>query len=171
MRLEKVVVLAAQAVAVAECELVDVAYLSGGRDPVIQILVDRAGGGPTVAHCAQISRQLGRSLEMHDVVPGRYRLEVSSPGLNRPLKTYDALVSRANYVRFSGKLVVLKTVRPLPFFVDAQESTESPMRKGRSVFKGYLQGMEADDVLVQVEGALCRIPVDQIKKAHLEFEF
>ena len=172
--LEKVAELASQAALVAGCELVHVAYSPGGRYTTLQIFVDRDNGGPTIDDCSTISRQLGDFLELQEVMPGRYQLEVSSPGLDRPLKTHDPKLSRANFVRFVGKLAIIKTTQPL--LLPAQPSDETSRKKvrktsGRKVFKGYLQGMEADDVLIQVDDELQRIPLDWISKAHLEFEF
>lgn len=77
-------------------ELVDVEYALQGRTRAIRVLLDKPGG-ITVGDCAEFSRRLGDCLEMNQTVPGTYRLEVSSPGIERPLTTLDAIR------RFAGK--------------------------------------------------------------------
>ena len=169
--LEKVAAAASQAVVAAGCELANVVYVPGKQYSTLRVFVDRPDGGPTVADCTVISRQLGDFLELHAIMPGGYRLEVSSPGLNRHLKTHDPQLSRVNFKRFAGKLAVLRVSWPLVSDTDVQGMVGAEEHKRRKVFKGRLQGMEADDVLIQVEGALLRVPLDWISKAHLEFEF
>ena len=180
--LEKVAEMAAQVVVEAGCTMADVAWFPGGRHAILRVLVDKPEGGPTVDDCAVISRHLGGALELHDIMPDAYRLEVSSPGLNRPLKTYNDRLSRENFSRFSGKLAIIKTIQPWIPLTDTPDTppgasgvAEGPgrkkTRKGQRMFKGYLQGMDANDVLIQVQGETVRVPLDQISKAHLEFEF
>ena len=70
-------------------ELVDVEQSSLGRHRVIRVYLDRPGGGVTLGDCAQFSRRLSDCLDMNQTVPGSYHLEVSSPGLERPLRTLD----------------------------------------------------------------------------------
>ena len=69
----------------AGLELVDVQYRPEGGRLVLRLLIDRPDGGVTVDELARISRELGDVLDAHDTVPGRYQLECSSPGVNRPL--------------------------------------------------------------------------------------
>jgi ribosome maturation factor RimP len=71
-----------------DLELVDLEFFKGGPQSVLRIYVDRAGG-VTVDQCANLSRKLGDFLDIEDLIPHRYMLEVSSPGLDRPL-TKDA---------------------------------------------------------------------------------
>ena len=72
-------------------ELVDVQFRPEGGRTVLRLLVDRPEGGVTLDALSGLSRELGDLLDVHDAVPGRYHLECSSPGLNRPLlrETHD----------------------------------------------------------------------------------
>lgn len=81
-------------------ELVDVEFVTQGRTRVIRVLLDKPGG-ITVGNCAEFSRRLGDCLEMNQTVPGAYRLEVSSPGIERPLTSLDAIR------RFAGRRAAL----------------------------------------------------------------
>lgn len=83
-------------------ELVDVEFLIQGRNRVIRVLLDKPGG-ITVGDCAGFSRRLSECLDMNQTLQGSYHLEVSSPGLERPLRTLEAVE------RFSGRRVALAT--------------------------------------------------------------
>ncbi|MCK4403973.1 MAG: ribosome maturation factor RimP [candidate division Zixibacteria bacterium] len=67
-------------------EIVDLKFFEGGPTSVLRIYVDKAGG-VTVDQCANLSRKIGDFLEIEDLIPSRYTLEVSSPGLDKPLTT------------------------------------------------------------------------------------
>ena len=86
-------------------ELVDVEFLVQGGRRTIRVLLDRPGG-IQVGDCARFSRRLSDCLEMNQTVPGSYHLEVSSPGLDRRIKTLDAAL------RFAGQRVALTTDEP-----------------------------------------------------------
>lgn len=86
-------------------ELVDVEISQQGRARVLRVLLDKPGG-ITVGECARFSRRLGDCLEMNQTVPGSYHLEVSSPGLDRPIRTLEAVE------RFRGSKVTLTTQVP-----------------------------------------------------------
>ena len=173
MLLNKMVELALPVVVEAGCTLVDITYISAGPNSILQLLIDKPDGGPSIADCTKVSKRLGHILELDDTIPGEYRLEVSSPGVERPLKTYDAQLTRENFIHFSGKRAVIKTYQLWASGAEAEAHTldKDGNRVGRKVFKGFLQGMEADDVLIQVDGETFRIPLDRISKAHLEFKF
>jgi ribosome maturation factor RimP len=81
-------------------ELVDVEHVVQGRARIVRVLLDKPGG-ITVGDCAEFSRRLGDCLEMNQTIPGAYRLEVSSPGIDRPLTTLDAVR------RFEGRRAAL----------------------------------------------------------------
>ena len=83
-------------------ELVDVETTQQGRMRVLRVLLDKPGG-ITIGECARFSRRLGDCLEMNQTVPGSYHLEVSSPGIDRPIRTLNAVE------RFSGQRVTLTT--------------------------------------------------------------
>ena len=110
-------------------ELVDVETSQQGRTRVLRVLLDKPGG-ITVGECARFSRRLADCLEMNQTVPGSYYLEVSSPGIDRPLRTLDAVA------RFSGKRVTLST---------------HEARDGRRHWEGELLGPQGDSAGVRTE--------------------
>lgn len=99
-------------------ELVDVESSSLGRHRVLRIYLDKPGG-VTLGDCARFSRRLSDCLDMNQTIPGSYHLEVSSPGLDRPLRTLE------HVGRFTGQRVALVTHEP---------------RDGRRKFEGTLLG-------------------------------
>jgi ribosome maturation factor RimP len=99
-------------------ELVDVELSSVGRHRVIRVSLDKPGG-VSVGDCARFSRRLSDCLDMNQTVPGSYHLEVSSPGLDRPLRTLE------HVERFAGQKVSLVTFEP---------------RDGRRRWEGQLLG-------------------------------
>ena len=130
-------------------EIVDIEFVPGNRGWVLRVYIDKEGG-VTVDDCAAFSRQLDPALDAEDFSPERtYSLEVSSPGLTRPLK------KRADYARFKGKLVKIKTSEKI---------------EGKNVFVGIIKGENEGIVTVYVKGEDTRIPFEMIKKAALEFE-
>lgn len=86
-------------------ELVDVELVVQGGRRTLRVLLDKPGG-VKVSDCARFSRRLSDCLDMNQTIPGRYDLEVSSPGIQRPLRTLDAMA------RFAGQKVALTTVEP-----------------------------------------------------------
>ena len=110
-------------------ELVDVELVFQGNRRVIRVLIDKPGG-VTIADCARFSRRLSECLDMNQTVPGSYFLEVSSPGIERPLRTLDAVA------RFSGQRASLAL---------------HEARDGRRNFEGVLLGPSDDRVGVRTE--------------------
>jgi ribosome maturation factor RimP len=136
-------------------ELVDLEYKREGRAMVLRLLIDRAGG-LTLDDCAAVSRELSEILDVEDFIQGYYTLEVSSPGLNRPLR------KAADYERYQGRLVRIKTFELLP------DDAGNP----RKTFLGELRGVENGVVRLKLsEGQTAGIPLDKVAKANLEFEF
>src|SRR2546429_7584627 len=88
-------------------ELVDVQYRPEGGRIVLRLLLDRPEGGVTLDELTRVSRELGDLLDGHDAVPGRYQLECSSPGINRPL------LRAAHYHRALGERVWVQTRAPI----------------------------------------------------------
>jgi len=130
-------------------ELVNVEYQREAQGWVLRIFIDREGG-VTIDDCAQVSGELGTILEVRELIPNPYILEVSSPGLTRPLKKAE------DFQKFRNHLVKIKTFEPL---------------EGRRNFKGTLLGLEGDLVRVEVDGQGYEIPLKSIAKANLEIEF
>ncbi len=139
-RFEKLV---AEVLAEDVFDLVEVEEAGGGR--CLRVFVDKPGG-VTVEDCARLSGRLSERLDMEDFIPHRYTLEVSSPGLDRPLKKED------DYLRFQGRRVRITTAA------------------GR-VHTGRLVGLEAGTVKIEERpGEYLTIPLSQIRRARLEIE-
>jgi len=135
-------------------ELVELEYKREGQGMVLRVYLDKPGG-VTLDDCSEVSRELSALLDVDDIIPNRYTLEVSSPGLNRPLVKED------DYRRSAGKLVKIRTRLLTP-------DDKGNMRK---TFYGELLGI--DDGIVRVklkEGQTASLPLTGIAKANLEFE-
>ena len=130
-------------------ELVDLEYQREAQGWVLRFYIDRQGG-VTVEDCTEVSRELSAVLEVHDLIANRYILEVSSPGLTRPLKKPQ------DFNKYRNHLVKVKTFEPI---------------EGRRNFRGILLGLEDDKVRLEMEGHAFEIPFRGIAKANLEFEF
>jgi len=150
--------LAAPIVAEFGLELVDIEYRQQGREWLLCLYIDK-DGGVTLDDCANFSRELSTLLDVEDVVPTAYRLEVSSPGLDRPLKKKD------DFARFAGEMVKVK-----------MRSLVDPDARGytRKTFIGVLQGMEDEHVVVEqsdsTDGKIL-LPLQDIDKANIEPQF
>jgi ribosome maturation factor RimP len=135
-------------------ELVDLEYRREGRTMILRLFIDKEGG-ITLDDCAEVSREISEILDVEDVIPGHYSLEVSSPGLNRPLKT------DADYQRYQGRLVKIRTFEPV---ADHQGNL-------RKTFLGTLLGLADGAVSIHLqEGQTATIPIVKVAKANLEFE-
>ncbi len=155
---DKLLALAESTLAPMGFELVDLEYRTEGRDWILRLFIDREGG-VTLDDCADVSREFGALLEVEDILHHAYRLEVSSPGLDRPLK------KAADFERFRGHLVKVKTL----------ESVD-PDQRGhtRKTFLGELLGFENGVVSLRQtdkKGGVVAIPIEGIAKANLEPEF
>lgn len=136
-------------------ELVDIEYGRIGRDAVLRLFIDKEGG-VTLDDCADLSRELSAVLDVEDVIETHYTLEVSSPGLDRPLK------KEQDYDRFTGRLIKVRTYEPYP----------DDSGNKRKTFLGTLQGLVDGTVRMTLkEGQTASIPLDRVAKANLEFEF
>jgi ribosome maturation factor RimP len=138
-------------------EIFDVGFRREASGMVLRVRIDRPGPAATaeesvsVDDCARVSRDLSAMLDVDDVVPGAFTLEVSSPGLDRPLRHAD------DYRRFAGRRAK----------VVMREAVD-----GQRFFKGILGGVEGTDVLIDGEdGRRHRVPVGVITRANLEVEF
>jgi len=123
--------------------------LSGGHRPVLQVMAERhADGQMTVDDCTSLSRALSALLDVEDPIAGEYLLEVSSPGIDRPL------VKPADFARFAGQVARVETARPI---------------EGRRKFTGRLLGLSADGaaVRIEVEGAARELALGDLSGAKL----
>jgi ribosome maturation factor RimP len=129
-------------------ELVRARFMKGARSTTLQVMaepIDRRRG-MTVDDCAEISHALSAVLDVADAVAGPYRLEVSSPGIDRPL------VKAEDFARFAGQAARIELVEP---------------QDGRKKFRGVLAGLDGETVLIDIEGERQRIPHARIAKARL----
>ena len=119
----------------------------GQANPTLQIMIDKTDGTEiTVDDCAKVSRALSDVLDEKDPIADKYNLEVSSPGLDRPLTKID------HFVRFAGNEVKIET---------------DEMIEGRNRFKGILNGVEGRDINLSQKGETYTIPFDAINKAKI----
>ena len=136
-------------------ELVDIEFRKEGHAMVLRLFIDKPGG-IMLDDCADVSRELSELLDVDEIIPGQYNLEVSSPGLNRPL------TKPSDYERYKGKLVKVRTYEMVP----------DDAGNRRKTFLGNLEGL--DDGILRIrlkEGQSAAIPFDKVAKANLEFEF
>jgi ribosome maturation factor RimP len=134
---------------VEDVELVLLEEAGNRRQRILRLYIDHEGG---VTHelCARVSTAVGLALDEVDAFEGAYTLEVSSPGLERPLR------KRSHFEAHVGKKVYVKTMAPV---------------EGSKVWQGILHEVAEDSVVVEEAGRVARIPLDEITSAHLIFQF
>ena len=130
-------------------ELFDIEFLSERGRWVLRIYID-GEGGIRLDDCALVSREIGDLIEVKDIIKHPYVLEVSSPGLNRPLKR------EKDCEMAIGKKIKVNMLIPL---------------NGRRNFTGYLRNFMGGLLYLETENGLIQIPFQDIKKANLEYEF
>ena len=130
-------------------ELVDMEYLTRHGRQVLVIYIDREGG-ITVDDCAMLSRELGDLIDIKEVIDHKYVLEVSSPGVDRPLK------KEADFIRVIGKKVKVRMAEPV---------------NGCRNFSGYLKDFKDRVLYLETEGGPVNLSWLEIDKANLVYEF
>lgn len=130
-------------------ELVLVEFFGARGRSVLRLTID-GPNGVGLDDCERVTRAVDAPLDEADPISGSYTLEVSSPGLDRPL------VRRADYERFAGHEVRLQTYAPID---------------GRKNWTGTLVGLDGDDVLLKVDDTQARLPLAQVSKARLVPKF
>jgi ribosome maturation factor RimP len=128
------------------CELWGLDYLTQGRYTTLRIYID-GPEGVSLEDCEKVSRQVSAVMDVEDPIDGEYTLEVSSPGLDRPLFT------EAHYARYVGETVSLRL---------------RIAQAGRRRFKGVVEKVEAGQLQLLVDGQSVSIAVDAIDKGNLE---
>lgn len=146
-------------------DLVAVEWTAEGGRRTLRVTIERKSVAPTGAHlehgwgvtlddCADLSRQLSQAIDAEDAVPGAYDLEVSSPGLDRPLYTAE------DYRRFVGQLAKAKLAKPAP--------------DGQRLLRGHILSVEgsagAERVTIDVDGKAITVPFADVVGGHLVFE-
>jgi ribosome maturation factor RimP len=129
-------------------ELVDVEYRRESRGWVLRLYLDKKGG-VTLDDCTRISQEVGRNLDVEDLIQTPYTLEVSSPGLTRRLRT------EKDFMNHQGDLIKVRTIRPID---------------NRRQFKGKLLTVSENRIEIETDGGIFQIPLSNVEKANLEFE-
>ncbi len=130
-------------------ELIDVEYQKESRGWVLRFYVDTEGG-VTINHCSRLSQEIGDILEVKDIIPHGYILEVSSPGLNRILKR------EKDFIGSIGKTIKVKTSQPI---------------EQRKNFQGTLLDCKQGEVTLNIDNQDVAIPLSLISKAHSVYHF
>lgn len=144
-KLEQLQALLAPVVTGLGFECWGIEFVSQGKHSVLRVYIDKEGG-ILVDDCAEVSRQVSSVLDVEDPISSEYTLEVSSPGMERPLFTLEQFASHA------GEQVKIKLRSPF---------------EGRRNFQGLLRGVEDQDVVVQVDDQEFLLPIDSIDKANI----
>jgi len=131
-----------------EMELVDIEYRRESKGWILRLILDKEGG-VTLDNCTRVSQEVGRNLDVEDFIQTPYTLEVSSPGLTRPLKT------EKDFMKYCNRLIKVKTVDPV---------------ENRRQFKGELLGVSQGQIEIKVEGEVFQISLSNVAKANLEIE-
>jgi ribosome maturation factor RimP len=130
-------------------ELMHVEYLPRGAASVLRLYIDKPGG-VTLDDCQKASRYAGVLLDVEDVIPHHYVLEVSSPGIERPL------FREADYRRFLGKEIHLTTRAKI---------------EERKNFTGVIRAVASDVLTLECDGRTYLVPLKQIRRANLVYHF
>jgi ribosome maturation factor RimP len=130
-------------------ELFDVEYVKEGTDWYLRVYIDRADHEVSIDDCEAVSRVLSQELDRVDPIPGQYLLEISSPGLERPLR------HQTDVAESVGKLICLTTYAPVA---------------GKKKFEGRLLSFENEELVLQVGQSKQAIPYSQVAKARLVAE-
>lgn len=143
---EKLARLVASAVEALGLELVGVEYLAQGAHSMLRVYID-SEQGITLDDCSRVSHQISGVLEVEDPIRGKYNLEVSSPGLDRPLFTL------AHFERFVGQGVKLRLRQPV---------------NGQRKFKGVIEAVEDEQIQIALDDSQAlELEIDEIEKANL----
>ena len=128
------------------CELWGLELQAGGKTKLLRIFIDRAEEGVGIEDCERVSRQSSAVLDVEDVINGEYILEVSSPGMDRPL--YEL----SQYEQYIGEDISLRLRFPY---------------EGRRNFKGRLTGVDGDEIIMVATDHEFLFPVEGIEKANV----
>jgi ribosome maturation factor RimP len=128
------------------CELWGHQYFQQGRYSTLRVYIENPIGGVTVEDCQRISSQIGAVLDVENPITGQYSLEVSSPGLDRPLFTQE------QYERFLSHRIQLRLHSPV---------------ENRRNFTGILQAISTDSITMNVDGTEYQLSFEAIEKANV----
>ena len=155
--LERIREIAARVASAYGLDIFDVELKREGGQQVLRVILDRPGPAATaeesvsIDDCARVAEELSTLIDVEDVMPATYTFEVSSPGLDRPLRGVE------DFRRFAGRWAKIVTSAPV---------------NRQTAFAGRVKGIEGEDVLFESEGkTLVRLPLRLIARARLEVEF
>ena len=131
-------------------EVVDIEFRPHPKDGLLRVFIDQESG-IQMEDCEAVSRQLSALIDVEDPIPGHFNLEVSSPGLDRPLRKAE------DFEKFAGEMVKIKL--------------SMPTIEGQRNFTGKLLGLKDNDVLLEVDGEIEYLPLGGIDKARLVPQF
>lgn len=130
------------------CELIETEYQSEGGRWILRLYLDKEdGSGITLKDCERASRAVGALLDVENIIPGAYSLEISSPGLNRPVRRLK------DFERFAGSVVNIRTNRRIG---------------EKRNFKGIIKGVDGENVRLFENGEIVEIPLEEVFKARLQ---
>lgn len=156
--LEKVRAKVAPVLVAHRVDLVDIEWTTERVGLTLRVTIERvtagaapdASGGVTLEDCVEVSRDISALLDVEDLIPHHYSLEVSSPGLERKLR------GPADFIRFRGQLAKLKLTAPAP--------------DGQRVLRGVLEEAPEGSVAVRVDGKRIEVPAATVGEAQLVYE-
>ncbi len=135
-------------------DLIEIEHFPNPKHGVLRLFIDKPAGsessGVVIEDCSAVSRQISALIDVEDPIRGQFNLEVSSPGLDRPLRRLQ------DFQRFTGSLVKLKTVMPL---------------EGQRNFKGRLLQASEDAVVIETDEEEISLPMSAIEKARIVPEY
>lgn len=144
-REEKLQALLAPVADALGCELWGLEFISAGRHNTLRLYIDKPEG-VVLEDCERVSRQVSSVLDVEDPIQSEYTLEVSSPGMDRPLYTLE------QFSRFAGEEISVRLRVPY---------------EGRRKYKGRLKGVEGDEIVMIVEDHEYLFPIESIDKANV----
>ena len=127
-------------------ELVTIEIVGASKAPTIRVFIDTEDG-VSFDQLSSAQAWINDIMDAIDPFPGAYTLEVSSPGIDRPLRTLE------HFQRFAGETVVVKTAGKID---------------GKSTFNGTLCGVEGAEIIIETGNQQCRVPYDMVKRAHVK---
>jgi len=130
-------------------ELIDIEYLRESRGWILRFYIDKEGG-VTINNCSYLSQQIGDLIEVKEFIPHSFILEVSSPGLNRPLK------KEKDFINHIGENIKVKTIKPI---------------NQKKNFQGKLLGYKEGKVMIESDNQKIYIPFSLISKANIQYQF
>jgi ribosome maturation factor RimP len=130
-------------------ELVGIEYIRAGQHSTLRVYIDQEAG-ILVDDCAAVSRQIGALMDVEDPITNEYTLEVSSPGLERPL------FNAAHYASFAGEVVKVQLRMPI---------------QNRRKWKGIIDSVDGEIICINIDGTLERFALSNIQKANIVPQF